>query len=86
MFHSWRPLLALAGLLALASPPASAQQPGSLTVTVTDAANQRPVEAARVFLVGTTVAGQTTTEGRVTLRPVNPGSYTVRILRVGYTE
>lgn len=86
MHHSWRPLLALAGLLSLAGPTASAQQPGSLAVTVTDAANQRPVEAARVFLVGTTVAGQTSPEGRVTLRPINAGTYTVRILRVGYTE
>ncbi|MFN7800927.1 TonB-dependent receptor plug domain-containing protein, partial [Gemmatimonas sp.] len=86
MLHSWRPLLAFAGLLALAAPAVRAQQPGTLTVTVTDAANQRPIEAARVFLVGTTIAGQTTPEGRLVLRPVNPGSYTVRILRVGYTE
>lgn len=86
MLHSWRPLLALAGLLVLVSPTASAQQQGSLTVTVTDAANQRPIEAARIFLVGTTIAGQTTAEGRLTLRAINPGSYTVRILRVGYTE
>ena len=86
MLHSWRPLLALSGLLALAAPSARAQQPGTLTVNVTDAANQRPVEAARVFLVGTTVAGQTTPEGRVTFRAINPGQYTVRILRVGYTE
>ncbi len=86
MLHSWRPLLAFAGLLALAAPTVRAQQPGTLTVTVTDAANQRPIEAARVFLVGTTIAGQTTPEGRLVLRPVNPGSYTVRILRVGYTE
>jgi TonB-linked SusC/RagA family outer membrane protein len=78
--------LALAGLLALAGPTAQAQQPGSLTVTVTDAANQRPVEAARVFLVGTTIAGQTTAEGKLTLRAINPGSYTARVLRVGYTE
>jgi TonB-linked SusC/RagA family outer membrane protein len=78
--------LAFAGLLALAAPAVRAQQPGTLTVTVTDAANQRPIEAARVFLVGTTIAGQTTPEGRLVLRPVNPGSYTVRILRVGYTE
>ncbi len=86
MLHSWRPLLAFAGLLALAAPTVRAQQPGTLTVTVTDAANQRPIEAARVFLVGTTIAGQTTPEGRVVLRPVNPGTYTARILRVGYTE
>ncbi len=86
MSHSWRPAMALMVLLALAGPPAAAQQPGTLSVRVTDAANQRPIEAARVFLVGTNVAGQTTPEGRITLRGINPGQYTVRILRVGYTE
>lgn len=86
MSHSWRPAMALMVLLALAGPPAAAQQPGTLSVKVTDAANQRPIEAARVFLVGTNVAGQTTPEGRITLRGINPGQYTVRILRVGYTE
>jgi TonB-linked SusC/RagA family outer membrane protein len=78
--------MALMVLLALAGPPAAAQQPGTLSVRVTDTANQRPIEAARVFLVGTNVAGQTTPEGRITLRAINPGQYTVRILRVGYTE
>ncbi|MBL0890830.1 MAG: SusC/RagA family TonB-linked outer membrane protein [Gemmatimonadaceae bacterium] len=57
-----------------------------MTVRVTDAANQRPIEAARVFLVGTNFGGQTTPEGRVLLRALAPGSYTVRVLRVGYTE
>ncbi|MFN5582577.1 SusC/RagA family TonB-linked outer membrane protein [Gemmatimonas sp.] len=86
MSHPWRPAMALMVLLALAGPPAAAQQPGTLSVRVTDTANQRPIEAARVFLVGTNVAGQTTPEGRITLRAINPGQYTVRILRVGYTE
>jgi TonB-linked SusC/RagA family outer membrane protein len=88
MTHLWRRLTALAGLLVASAGSAVAQQgtSGSLAVRVTDAANQRPVEAARVFLVGTTIAGQTTAEGRVTLRPIAPGQYTVRILRVGYTE
>jgi TonB-linked SusC/RagA family outer membrane protein len=84
--RSW--WLALLVALAIAAPPLRAQQgaPGALTVRVTDAASQRPVEAARVFLVGTTLAGATTAEGRVTLRPVPAGEYTVRVLRVGYTE
>ncbi len=86
MHHLWRPLLALTGLLALASPPARAQQLGTLAVTVTDAANQRPVEAARVFLVGTTFAGQTGPDGKLSLRGIGAGPYTVRVLRVGYTE
>jgi len=80
--------LALLGALAVVSPPLAAQQgaAGAVTVRVVDAATQRPVEAARVFLAGTTLAGATSAEGRVTLRPVPAGEYTVRILRVGYTE
>jgi TonB-linked SusC/RagA family outer membrane protein len=88
MHYSWRPLLALAGLLALASPTAQAQQTttGTLSVRVTDAANQRPIEAARVFLVGTTYGGQTGPDGTLTLRALPPGNATVRVLRVGYAE
>ncbi|QJR34725.1 SusC/RagA family TonB-linked outer membrane protein [Gemmatimonas groenlandica] len=53
---------------------------------MTDAASQRPVEAARVFLVGTTFAGATGVDGRLTLRGIPAAEYTVRVLRVGYTE
>ena len=63
-----------------------AQAVATLSVTVTDAANQRPVEAARVFLVGTTIAGATGPNGRVDLRAITSGTYTVRVLRVGYSE
>jgi TonB-linked SusC/RagA family outer membrane protein len=88
MHHSWRPLLALSGLLALTGPSAGAQQAttGTLNVRVTDAANQRPIEAARVFIVGTTFGGQTAPDGRLTLRALTPGNYSVRVLRVGYAE
>ena len=87
MQHPWRALLVLAGTIAIAVPQARAQSgPGTLSVRVTDAANQRPVEAARVFLVGTNFAGATSVDGRVTLRGVPAAEYTVRVLRVGYTE
>lgn len=88
MHHSWRSLVALAGLLAIGTTSVPAQQTttGALNVRVNDAANQRPIEAARVFLVGTNFGGQTTPEGRLLLRALVPGSYTVRVLRVGYTE
>lgn len=86
MYRVWRRAAMLLVLVLAAAPPAVAQQPGSLVVRVTDAANQRAVEAARVFIVGTQLGGQTSTDGRVTIRPVLPGTYTVRVLRVGYTE
>ena len=87
MQHPWRALLALAGTIAVAVPQARAQSgPGTLSVRVTDAANQRPVEAARVFLVGTTFAGATGVDGRLSLRGIPAAEYTIRVLRVGYTE
>ena len=84
----WRQCLALAGLLALAAPQMRAQQgtSGSLAVTVTDAASKRPVEAARVFLVGTSNGGPTNADGKVTLRLIPAGDQVVRVLRVGYAE
>jgi TonB-linked SusC/RagA family outer membrane protein len=90
MLHTWRPPAALVGSLAVAAATAVAQPPqarvGTLAVHVVDAQSQRPVEAAQVLLVGTTIGGQTSAEGRVTLRAIAPGDYTVRVLRVGYAE
>lgn len=93
MLHTWRRTAARSGfaalfLYALAFPAAHAQQgnTGALSVTVKDAGNQRPVEAARVFLVGTTIGGTTGVDGRITLRSVPAGEVAVRVLRVGYVE
>lgn len=83
-----RRLLAPVMLLTMSSLTLHAQQgsPGLLTVRVIDAARQRPVEAARVLIANTSLAGQTTADGKVTLRVPGAGDYTVRVLRVGYTE
>jgi TonB-linked SusC/RagA family outer membrane protein len=79
--------MTLIGLLLLAAGTAAAQTgTGTLAVRVTDAANQRPVEAARVFIVGTQLGGQTSTDGRISIRFVPTGEQVIRILRVGYTE
>lgn len=88
MPQNWRHISALAGLLVLAAPLARAQQSpgGSLAVTVTDAASTRPVEAARVFVVGTSIAAATAADGKITLRGIPAGLQTVRFLRVGYAE
>lgn len=92
--HLWCPRPTLAGAVVIATASAAAlpasvraqARAGTLAVRVVDAASQRPVEAARVQLVGTTIAGQTAPDGRVTLRGVAPGEYRVRVLRVGYAE
>ncbi len=90
MMRSWRPHMALAGsllgALLAATPEASAQQGGTLAVTVTDTDTKRPVESARVQIVGTTFGGLTGPDGKATLRNLPVGNYTVRILRVGYAE
>jgi TonB-linked SusC/RagA family outer membrane protein len=81
--------MALAGLFLVVRPDVARSQgtsSGTLAVTVTDAATKRPIEAAQVFLAGTTFGGQSNAEGRATLRGVRPGDYTVRILRVGFAE
>lgn len=93
MLHRCRPRLALlagALLVSLMGPArqAIAQQSagGPITVTVTDAATKRPVEAARAFLVGTNFGGSTNADGKVTIRGVPAGGYTLRVLRIGYRE
>ena len=88
MPQHWRRSLALAAMLLLAAPQLRSQQAagGTIVVHVTSAADQRPVESARVFVVGTNFAGQTTVDGRVTFRNVPASAYVVRVLRVGFGE
>lgn len=91
MLHRWRPRVALVGSLVglLLGPThhALAQQAGGiLSVTVTDVASKRPVEAARVFIVGTNFGGSTNAEGKVTVRGIPAGSQMLRVMRIGYLE
>jgi TonB-linked SusC/RagA family outer membrane protein len=62
---------------------AEAQQ-SSITGVVTDEATGQPLEAARVALIGIDRIVGTNQEGRYLLRNVAPGSYGVRVLRLGY--
>ncbi len=84
----WRRCLALSAACALAVSPLLAQQPsgGTVVVRVTSAGDQKPIESARVFLVGTNFATATSAEGRATFRAVPAKAYTLRVLRVGYAE
>jgi TonB-linked SusC/RagA family outer membrane protein len=75
--------LLLTGLLAGAGQIAQAQQ-GSITGRVTDAATKDPLETARVILVGPNRIEGTSREGRYSFRGAPPGTYQVRVLRVGY--
>jgi TonB-linked SusC/RagA family outer membrane protein len=90
LYFVQRRLAAVAALCAFAITPVCAQQVagggGTVIVRVTGAADQRPIESARVFIVNTNYAGATSVDGRVTFRGVAPGTYSVRVLRVGFAE
>ncbi|HJP59223.1 MAG TPA: SusC/RagA family TonB-linked outer membrane protein [Gemmatimonadaceae bacterium] len=61
-----------------------AQEPGTITGRVMDAASGAPVPSAQIVLVGTTrgvVAGD---DGRFRIAGVRPGTYQIRALRLGY--
>jgi TonB-linked SusC/RagA family outer membrane protein len=72
------------GVLAASAGLAHAQQ-GSITGRVT-AQGGEPLPESRVVLVGTSLFATTAQDGRYAIRNVPTGSYTVRVLRVGYEE
>ena len=61
-----------------------AQQTGSVTGTVTDAASLRPVSEARVFIAGTAVVAFTDIEGSYRISEVPVGEVEMRLERLGY--
>jgi iron complex outermembrane receptor protein len=77
-----RLLVALASMLATAAPIA-AQTLGTVTGRVTDASSGTPIADAHVRVVGTTIGVMTRSDGtyRVVLEP---GSYELRVARIGY--
>jgi TonB-linked SusC/RagA family outer membrane protein len=76
------PLL-IGGLGFSASAAALAQQ-GAVGGQVVDASGGAPLEAARVILTGPNRIESTNRDGRFLFREVAPGSYQVRVLRLGY--
>ncbi len=77
---------AFVGTLAAGCLAAQTPQQGTITGRVTDAANNQPVAAAQVNIVGTTLGTQANQEGQFTIRGVAPGTVEVRVLRVGFAE
>ena len=74
--------LLLGGLTA--APLTAAAQQGAVGGQVTDEATGGPLEAARVILTGPNRIETTNRDGRFLFRNVSPGSYQVRVLRLGY--
>lgn len=81
--RSLRAVLARSAL-AILLPSIAAAQTGVITGRVTDESGGAPLEAARVVLSGTSLIETTNREGQYTFRGVGPGTYQLRVLRVGY--
>jgi TonB-linked SusC/RagA family outer membrane protein len=77
-----------AGVLCTGIPRATVAQQQRATISgrVTDQGTGAPLADSRVFLVGTSTATTTNSEGRYTLRNLPTGTIQVRVLRVGYQE
>ena len=71
-------------VLVLATASLAEAQQSSIGGVVTDEATGQPLEAARVVLTGSNRIEGTSQEGRYLFRNVAPGSYAVRVLRLGY--
>src|SRR3954471_399960 len=74
---------ALAMLLYMAS-PGRAQDAGTVAGVVVDAGSRLPVPSAQVQIVGTTRGVVTGEDGRFRITGVRPGTYQLRVLRLGY--
>src|SRR3954462_15451168 len=73
------------GVLATSAAIAQGQQ-GSITGRITATGSGEPLQESRVVLVGTSLFATAAQDGRYAIRNVPAGSYTVRVLRVGYEE
>jgi TonB-dependent SusC/RagA subfamily outer membrane receptor len=83
-FRSWSAIGAVAALvLATASSRLQAQN-GTITGTVTAVQTGQPLAEARVLVLGTSVSGTTSQDGKFTLRNVPSGVAQLQVLRVGY--
>lgn len=67
---------------------AQSQEPGAIIVIVTDAANGKPIENARVFILGgdTPLSSLTNVRGLLDLEGIQPGTYRVQIEADGYEK
>ncbi|HEY7235260.1 MAG TPA: TonB-dependent receptor [Gemmatimonadaceae bacterium] len=79
-----RSSFALGFTLLAAGAPIAAAQTGTVLGTVSDRGTGQPLDAARAQVVGTTIAGASDTRGAFVLRGVRPGTYSVRVSRIGF--
>ena len=82
----WLPPLSFLCCLILAIPGSALAQQGGIGGRVSDVAGGAGLEAARVILTGTGRIETTDREGHFLFRGVAPGTYQVRVLRVGIDQ
>ncbi len=80
------PLAAVSALLAVAPTTAAAQSTGTVTGTVVDATNARPLESAQVFIPALDQGALTNTQGRFIMLNVPAGTHEIRVQLIGYGE
>ena len=96
MAGTWRHRTTLWSLLGLIASTASAQsrqrssaadtiRSGAIVGQVLDATTHRAVVFASVTIAGTTLRATTDPNGKFSLRPIPPGTYTVEVRHIGYT-
>lgn len=85
MRSSFRGLLASLACTALFAVAAGAQQRAAITGRVTERASNTPVADANVVLVGTQRGARSDERGQYRIAEVNPGTYTIRVTRIGYS-
>ncbi|PYO51088.1 MAG: hypothetical protein DMD72_00580 [Gemmatimonadetes bacterium] len=81
LFHS---CAAVAVLLTSIVSTVRAQDAGTISGRVIDAASNAPVASAQIQVVGTTRGAVTGDDGRYRIAAMRPGQYQVRALRLGY--
>jgi TonB-linked SusC/RagA family outer membrane protein len=77
--------IAAIALTIVGASTASAQATGSVQGVVMDAASQRPLVGAQVFIKGTQIGTITNAQGRYSLRSVPAGTHTLSVELIGFS-
>lgn len=82
----WTTLSLIASVVVFAtiSPRAGAQETSAINGRIVDAVSGAPITGVQVLIVNTTRGTLTANDGRFRIAGVRPGTYLVRVVRIGY--